>query len=120
MSELKPCPFCGTTDRKKHETGCFFKVYDASNAYCSPVTIGEMDRAWNQRQDGWIKFESCEDIPVSEEVLTIDDCGDIFIDYVDICSDTGFYYFVNGADPIYWMQIPQPPTTSTPPTHADD
>ncbi len=56
----------------------------------------------------WIKFEHCEDIPVDQEVLTIDDCGDMFIDYVDVCSDTGGYYFANGAEPSYYMLIEKP------------
>ena len=56
----------------------------------------------------WIEFDSIEDIDIKgEEILLWDGC-DHHIDYVDVCADTGTFYFANGSSATHWAILTSP------------
>jgi hypothetical protein len=45
MDELKPCPFCGTTNMMKHDEDCYFTVLNLG------LDTWRINTAWNRRAE---------------------------------------------------------------------
>ena len=60
MPELKPCPFCGSTNIKVTMDGCIYQVMCDDCMVESPArdeSKGNAIAAWNRRDDGWISVK---------------------------------------------------------------
>ena len=121
MRKLKPCPNCGYK-AQLNKTSVGFSV-SCINFECKIGTIDQnwtkkaAIEIWNQRQDGWISVDVRT--PNYEESTQLD----VFIDGKVGSAwwepKNKLFAFTHGMV-THWRPKPQPPTTSTPPTPADD
>ena len=51
MTELKPCPFCGSSSMSaaKHDEGCFIRLYFEDILLHRKRSPEEYEKAWNTR-----------------------------------------------------------------------
>ena len=117
MSELKPCPFCGSEnvmidDILDNGTNTVFcgDCQSKSSNFCEYDAAAEQ---WNTRatQSEWISVDdrlpfdgqeviACREDKVMACVFTIDYDGHIYFESKDN---------VHGIDAVYWMPLPTPP-----------
>lgn len=124
--ELKPCPFCGSTDiaivkqDNPHNDydGDYPYLYTAACKQClsrSPQKVYEeyAAEAWNTRASGWIPCS--EMLPEDKQKVLIHtkSKGHILIAEYNSDWSTPFYSFRIGGWKIrqvsHWMPLPEPP-----------
>lgn len=119
MSELKPCPFCGSQPRAL--MGYNYHKFSCSNDSCEIYDTPFQKEAWNTRADGWVSVE--DELPEYGKpiILSInntvqhvtymldgyDDSRDWFEPYH--YEDKGAGIFVDSSNDICWMPLPPPP-----------
>lgn len=102
-TELKPCPFCGSSAEKLETNSLRVKCSDFEcNAHYAEFDIFK----WNTRVMPWVKIESVNDLPIETD-LWFHNGIDSFQSWVNICTDTGENYIVDNEDATHWMEIPK-------------
>ena len=124
MSELKPCPFCGSTDIKLHDEISHAVWCQECFAEVPSIDIESAIKLWHTRpiedalnariaeleaEQRWIPVS--ERLPeVDQDVLVFDQRGDITIDYLVALNREGVAYYTNSDDgAVCWMPLPVPP-----------
>ena len=120
--EIKPCPYCGSTDIKLHDEithavwcqECFSEV--------ESIDIESAIKLWNTRpiedalqariaeleaQQRWIPVS--ERLPEGRTVLVFKKEGSISIDTTYIDGGNYFWWKSGQSKVTHWMPIPQPP-----------
>ena len=110
MDELKPCPFCGTTNMMKHDEDCYFTVLNLG------LDTWRINTAWNRRAETHVpEWQPIETAPKdgTEIILGVfKPLKDIGVCYWrDDNVMTGWTWGLGKAfrNPTHWMPLPAAP-----------
>lgn len=124
MTELKPCPFCGSKKIRESVDGtldfnnCLWYCEDCGADGPNNNSIDESLNAWNRRASPWVNIK--ERLPDAHELVFIyvkstdkmyeavfhEDRNSFDIDY-QTYNPTGISYGLSIDDVTHWMPIPE-------------
>jgi hypothetical protein len=105
MTELKPCPFCGSLSMSaaKHDEGCFIRLYFEDILLHRKRSPEEYEKAWNTRTDDYREAADYWQRMYEQTVLERRTCTNGVKPGVGVmprlyCSNCGCYTTLNKPD----------------------